>query len=116
MLVYKKIKPIMENQEPQVENTPQFSPEMIAEMKRQAKELAVRQVLERRNTPQPSIPQPLPNQQRNQNIQTRVVRRSLTLAEILLMFTLSCGLVFGLQSCWNVTSEYLPRIEIKMQK
>ena len=82
-------------------------------MRRLALEQAIQQV-----TQQP-VPQPLPQvapqvQQYNQpETNTVYVRRNLTLAEILLMFALSCGLVLGLQASWFVATDLLPRIEIR---
>ena len=83
------------------------------EMRRLALEQAIQQV-----TQQP-VPQPLPQvapqvQQYTQpETNTVYVRRNLTLAEILLMFALSCGLVLGLQASWFVATDLLPRIEIR---
>jgi hypothetical protein len=88
--------------------TPDFQ-----EMRRLALEQAIQQV-----TQQP-VPQPLPQvvpqvQQYSQpETNTIYVRRNLTLAEILLMFALSCGLVLGLQASWFVATDLLPRIEIR---
>jgi hypothetical protein len=108
----------MENQvEPSVQ-IPQFNPEDLEEMKKQARELAIQQVLQRRTEIQqqqqmtPVVPQQrnlMPNLQGNQ-------KRSLTVAEILLMFVLSCLLVSGLQAGWHAVSNILPSIEIKMKK
>ena len=41
------------------------------------------------------------------------VKRNLTLAEILVIFALSCGLVVGTQALWGFVSDVLPRIEIR---
>lgn len=90
-----------------------FTPEMLEQLKRQAKELAIQQALQQRlaaeqNQSQPPAPSKTPT--------TIVRRRNLTLAELLVMLAVSCGLVFGLQSCWNYTSNILPKIEVKIQK
>lgn len=43
------------------------------------------------------------------------VRRNLTIAELLLMLFIACGLVTGTQFLWNVGTNLLPRIEVKMK-
>ena len=43
------------------------------------------------------------------------VRRNLTVAELLLVLLLSCGLVVGAQEIWKFTAQILPRIEIKVK-
>ena len=80
--------------------TNQVTLEQIERMKRLAKEQAIQQVI---------------NQRTYQNQPEVVyVRRNLTVAELILVFILSSGLVFGLQVGWNVINNYLPKIEIKM--
>jgi hypothetical protein len=34
-------------------------------------------------------------------------------AELIVVFAISCGLVVGIQGAWNFASNHLPRIEIK---
>lgn len=96
--------------------TPQEQPPAtpdFQEMRRLALEQAIQQV-----TQQP-VPQPLPQvapqvQQYSQpETKTVYVRRNLTLAEILVIFALSCGLVLGLQASWFIATDLLPRIEIR---
>ena len=43
------------------------------------------------------------------------VRRNLTVAELVLVILLACGLVTGVQFSWNVATNVLPRIEIRMK-
>jgi hypothetical protein len=43
------------------------------------------------------------------------VKRPLTVAEILLLLLVSCGIVFGVQLGFNFAVNTLPRIEIKMK-
>jgi hypothetical protein len=43
------------------------------------------------------------------------VRRNLTVAEVLLVLLLSCGIVTGVQWTWNIVTNFLPRIEVKMR-
>ena len=85
----------------------QISPEQLEALKARAREMAIQQVLSQsQEQPQPSY-QP----------QSKVVyvRRNLTVAELLLIFALSCGLVTGLQAAWNFGSNLLPRLEIRVK-
>jgi len=52
------------------------------------------------------VPQPV--------IQERVVtvRRNLTVAELIVVFALACGAVFGVQGLWYLGTDLLPRIEV----
>jgi hypothetical protein len=115
-----------ENQPPQ-DNTglPSFiTPEMVENMKQRAREEAIRITMEQKQqiqqTPPASqmiAPMPIappssfiPNQP-----QLVYVRRNLTVAELLLVLLLSCGLVVGAQEIWKFTAQILPRIEIKVK-
>jgi len=80
---------------PQMEN--QITPEQLAELKARARELAIQQ------------------QQQTQPPQVIYLRRNLTVAEVLLVLLLSCGIVTGIQWTWNALSNVLPRVEIKMR-
>ena len=55
---------------------------------------------------------------RQQAIQQEVVyvRRNLTVAEVIVVFIISCGLVFGIQASWNFATNVLPKIEIKVNQ
>ena len=103
--VTNQIPPVQEQIPNQIPPVPEPVPnqltlEQIEGMKRLAKEQAIQQVI---------------NQRTYQN-QPKVVyvRRNLTIAELILIFIISSGLVFGVQVGWNVINNYLPRIEIKM--
>jgi len=82
---------------------PQITPEQIEVMKARAREFAIQQTM----VQQASNPQQ----------QTRVVyvRRNFTVAELLLVILLSCGIVTGIQYTWNLLSNLLPKIEIKVR-
>lgn len=82
---------------------PQITPEQLAEMKARARELAIQQTLVQ--------------QQAASQLQPQVVyvRRNLTVAELLLVFAISCGLVVGIQAGWNFATNFLPRLEIKVK-
>jgi hypothetical protein len=83
-----------------VEN--QVTPEMLVEMKARALELAIQQAA----TQRPSM-----------ELQQQVVyvRRNLTVAELLLVMLLSCGIVTGIQGLWYLGSNLLPRLEIRVR-
>jgi|TARA_S200000501_G_scaffold24789_1_gene21478 hypothetical protein len=82
---------------------PQITPEQLQQMKARARDLAIQQTLAQ-NAPV-SPPQP----------QVIYVRRNLTLAEIVIILLLSCGLVTGVQFTWNVVNDFLPRLEINVK-
>lgn len=71
-------------------------------MKARARELAVQQTLMQ----QASAVQPP---------QVVYVRRNFTVAEIILIVALSCGIVSIAQAGWNFVSNTLPRLEIKLK-
>lgn len=81
----------------------QITPEMLAQMKARAREIAVQQTIEQ----QQAIPQQQP--------QVVYVKRNFTVAEILLVILLSCGIVTGIQWSWNIVTNVLPRVEIKVR-
>ena len=109
MLVCEKQFLIMEDQIPPsqppmrqpLENP--ITPEMLAEMKARARELAIQQAMVQQST----APQQQPK--------IVYLRRNFTVAELLLVILLSCGIVTGIQWAWNMTTNILPRIEIKMR-
>lgn len=110
MLVCGKVFRVMEEQIPPSQAIPSFegkiSPEQLAEMKARARELAIQQTLAQQAALQASQP-PQP--------QVIYVRRNLTVAEILLVFLISLGIVTGIQWSWNTVSNLLPRIEVKVR-
>ena len=81
----------------------QITPEMLAQMKARAREIAVQQAIAQQ--------QQLPQQQP----QIVYLRRNLTVAEVLLVILLSCGIVTGIQWGWNIATNVLPRVEIKVR-
>jgi hypothetical protein len=86
---------------PQMEN--QITPEQLEAMKARAKELAIHQTIAQQAAFQQQQPRVI------------YVRRNLTVAEVLLVLLLSCGIVTGIQWTWNTLSNILPKIEIKMR-
>jgi hypothetical protein len=81
----------------------QVTAEQLAEMKARARDMAIQQTLAQ----QAAMPQQIP--------QVVYVRRNLTVAELLLVFFISCGIVTGVQATWNFASAFLPRLEIKVK-
>ena len=81
----------------------QITPEQLVQLKARARELAIQQTIAQ----QAVIPQQQP--------QVVYVRRNLTVAEILLVILLSCGIVTGIQWSWNIVTNVLPRVEIKVR-
>lgn len=84
-----------------------ISPQQLEQMKNRARELAFQQTLAQQAAMEQSIPQQQPK--------VVYVRRNLTVAELALIFLLSCGLVTAFQAAWNFGANILPRIEIKMK-
>ena len=88
------------NQEP-VQN--QITQEELQEMKIMARQQAIQQIAQQRQAAQ-------------QQQQIVYVRRNLTVAEVIVVFIISCGLVFGIQASWNFATNVLPKIEIKVNQ
>lgn len=79
----------------------QITLEQLEEMKARAREIAVQQTLNRSAAPyQPKVV---------------YIRRNLTVAELILVFLLSSGVVLGIQGVAYLATNYLPRIEIKVK-
>jgi hypothetical protein len=107
------------SQEPPQSQIPvpsQITPEDLERMKQQARELAVAQYYAQQ---QAQEQKPKVKYQINQPLQipTKVVyvRRNLTIAELLVIFAVSCGLVYGVPAAWNFASQNLPRIEVRVK-
>jgi len=87
--------------------------EQIAQMKALAREQAIQQALINKKTIQrrKQVPFTSPTP-----IQEKVVyvRRNLTVAEVIVVFAISIGVVIGIPAVWNFASNILPRVEIKV--
>lgn len=83
----------------------QITPDQLEELKARAREMAVRQAMAERQ----ALPQPV------QPPQVVYVRRNLTVAELLLVLLLSCGIVTGIQLTWRGISQMLPQIEVRVK-
>ena len=89
---------------PEAPQVPQgrISAQDLELMKARAREIAVQQTLRQQAPPM-------------QPPQVVYVRRNLTVAELILVFALSCGIVTTVQFGWNFISNTLPRLEIKVR-
>lgn len=102
-----------------------ITPELLELMKARAREEAIRATLQQQQnmteetparsteyqTPQPEVPAnfQIPYAQPS----VVYVRRNLTVAELIVVFAIACGLVTGVQAAWNFAVNVLPRIEIR---
>jgi hypothetical protein len=99
----------------------QITPEVLEQMKQQARELAVAQYMTQQQQPQEKkvyqISEPIKGQVVSPFEQPKVVyvRRNLTVAELIVIFALSIGSVTGVQWIWGFASQNLPRIEIQVK-
>jgi hypothetical protein len=82
----------------------EISPENLAAMKARAKEQAIRQAARQSLA-----------QLQQQPPQVMYVRRNLTVAELLVVFLISCGIVTGIQFVWHGVSNLLPKIEVRVK-
>lgn len=100
---------------PEMPRQPALTPEQLEQIKALARERAIKATFEAQGAPdvqvQPSY------QPYRPPVQPEIVylRRNLTVAEILVLLAISCGLVFGVQNAWNFASNVLPRIEVKVK-
>ena len=94
----------MDSQLPTNQEQPQtqITPEQLEQMKMMARQQAIQQVVQQK--------------QLEQQQKVVYVRRNLTVAEVIVVFVISCGLVFGIQASWNFATNVLPKIEIKVNQ
>jgi len=94
----------MDSQLPPTQEQPpnQITVEQLQRMKEMARQQAIQQVVGQKQIEQPQ--------------QIIYVRRNLTVAEVIAVFVISCGLVFGIQASWNFATNVLPKIEIKVNQ
>lgn len=126
MLALKKLISNMDSQIPPSNTTNNLTAEQMNEINAQfSLELEKLKEARARLQQKPLMQQPLPLQQTpqqfsqqtpvvNQEPKIQYIRRNLTVAEIMVVFALSCGLVFGVQNFWNFATN-LPKIEIKWE-
>ena len=85
------------NQEP---TQPQITPDQLEQMKFVARQQAMQQIIAQQQIePPPKI---------------IYVRRNLTVAELIAVFAISSFVVLGIPASWNFITNYLPRIEVKV--
>jgi hypothetical protein len=84
-----------------------ITPEQLEQLKARAREAAIMQTYQQQQ-PQALSPGRLPTE-------IVYVKKPLTVAEILLLLLVSCGIVFGVQQAFSFAVNTLPRIEIKMK-
>tara|TARA_S200002703_G_scaffold23999_1_gene20854 strand:- start:961 stop:1281 length:321 start_codon:yes stop_codon:yes gene_type:complete len=84
---------------------PGITAEQLGEMKRIALERAIQQHQQNQQNQQVAPQQP----------EVVYVRRNFTVAELLLVLIISCGLVAGVQMTWNFAANILPRVEIRLK-
>jgi len=105
---------ITPSQVPQQNMTPPgtITPEQLEMMKARAREAATRTFFEQRQ-------QQAPQNSGFPLIATKpevvYVRRNFTVAELILVMFLACGLVTAVQFGWNFATNVLPRIEVKIK-
>lgn len=100
---------------------PGITPEILEQMKARAREEAIRMtILQQQAATQeqaeyPTVQPEIPSRFQVPPFSPQVVyvRRNLTVAELIVVFAIACGLVTGVQAGWNFISNSLPRIEIK---
>ena len=93
---------------------PEITPEYFEALKAKARQDAIRQVMEQR-AQQAQLQQQQQVATAPAQPEVIYVRRNLTVAELILVFALSCGLVVGLQTGWSFASNLLPKIEIRVK-
>lgn len=99
----------------------QITPEVLEQMKQQARELAISQYMTQQQQPQEkkvyqiSEPVKLPVASPFEQPKVVYVRRNLTVAELIVVFVLSIAAVTGTQWVWGFASQNLPRIEIQVK-
>jgi hypothetical protein len=98
----------------------QITPELLEQMKQQARELAVAQYMAQQQPQEKKVYQisePVKGPVASPFEQPKVIyaRRNLTVAELIVVFALSIGAVTGVQFIWGLASQNLPRIEIQVK-
>lgn len=109
--------PIPQPNMEQQEMVPPAYPDVEA-MKAKARELAIQQFLVSKGMPaQPPEQLVAPSRPLPQPTPPKIIylRRNLTVAELIVVFAISCGIVYGVPSLVKFTADRLPQIEIKMK-
>jgi hypothetical protein len=101
----------------------QITPDQLEQIKARAREAAILQTYAQQQKPveyqigEPLPPGPYAPIPSINPLSPKIVyvKRSLTVAEIILMLLLSCGIVFGVQVGGGFLLNNMPRIEIKLK-
>lgn len=102
--------PIPQSEQEVPNAAPPVYPDVEA-MKARARELAIQQYLASKATPTEFIQSSPPMEQ------PRIIylRRNLTVAELIIVFAISCGIVYGIPSVVKFVADKLPQIEVKVK-
>ena len=93
---------------PEFVERPRLTPEQVEALKAMARERAIQATMEQRDqAQQPPMAAPQP--------QVVYVRRNFTVAELLLLLAISCGIVTGVQAIWKYGASILPQVEIRVK-
>jgi hypothetical protein len=99
----------------------ELPPDFLEQLKARAREEAVRQTVLKQQMAQvesqvsrQSVPAP-PVEVATPQPSVVYIRRNLTVAELIVVFAIACGLVTGIQAIWNTGSRFLPSIEIRVK-
>jgi hypothetical protein len=100
---------------------PELSVDFVEQLKARAREEAIRQtMLQKQNARQELVQPPAPTTSAPINFgavkpEVVYVRRNLTVAELIVVFAIACGLVTGVQATWHFGSRLLSNIEIRVK-
>jgi hypothetical protein len=100
---------------PEFVERPRLTPEQVEALKAMARERAIQATMEQRDQaqqpPMASLRPPMAAPQP----QVVYVRRNFTVAELLLLLAISCGIVTGVQAIWKYGASILPQVEIRVK-
>ena len=95
--------------------------DLLEQLKARARDEAVRQTIMQQQMAQGESPAPRPSVPTFANTLAApkpnviYVRRNLTVAELIVVFAIACGLVTGVQATWHFGSRLLSNIEIRVK-
>lgn len=105
----------------------QITPEILEQMKQQAREMAIAQHMAQQQVKVESPAAPAPSKYPSlEELKTHLypplqaeriiyVRRNLTIAELIVVFVISIGIVTGVPATWRFLSDNLPRVHIQVK-
>jgi hypothetical protein len=102
--------------QPEAPTAPRITPEQLEQLKALARERAIQATFEQQaQTQLASVTPSIPPSYAPPSQQVVYVRRNLTVAELILVFVLACGVVTGIQVGFSAAYNWLPRLEIKVK-